>query len=222
MPAAAPPAIQKRPPKRSLDRRQSIVQAATALFAKIGFKDCEMQRVASRLRIAKGTLYLYFTSKEELFSACVDWEMQQMQAALTAATDGVTEPFDRIAKAILAYLTFFDEHPDYVELLIQERAIFRGRKRPRYFEYRDANRGPWREMYVELIRTGRVRGDIPVERILDTIGSLLYGTMFTNYFIGRSISMADQFTAIFEIIMRGILTDNERAVVRSRILQRRQ
>jgi len=138
--------------------------------------------------------------------------MQQMQAALTAATEGVTEPFDRIAKAILAYLTFFDEHPDYVELLIQERAIFRGRKRPRYFEYRDANRGPWREMYVELIRTGRVRNDIPVERILDTIGSLLYGTMFTNYFIGRSVSMADQFTAIFEIVMRGILTEEERTL----------
>jgi hypothetical protein len=148
--------------------------------------------------------------------------MQQMQSAITAATEGVVEPFDRISKAILAYLTFFDEHPDYVELLIQERAIFRGRKRPRYFEYRDANRGPWREMYVDLIRAGRIRNDIPVERILDTLGSLLYGTMFTNYFIGRSVSMADQFTAIFEIIMRGILTDNERAAVQSGIFPHRR
>lgn len=210
MPADSIPALQKRTPKRPLERRQSIVQAAAALFAKIGFNDCEMQRVASRLRIAKGTLYLYFTSKEELFNACVDWEMQQMQAALAAATDGVADPFDRIAKAILAYLTFFDENPDYVELLIQERAIFRGRKRPKYFEYRDANRGPWREMYVDLIRAGRIRNDIPVERIMDTLGSLLYGTMFTNYFIGRSVPMADQFTAIFKIIMQGILSDDER------------
>lgn len=210
MPAATPPVVSKRTPKRPLDRRQSIIQAAAALFAKIGFSDCEMQRVASRLKIAKGTLYLYFTSKEELFSACVDWEMQQMQQALSEATEGITDPFDRIAKAIMAYLVFFDEHPDYVELLIQERAIFRGRKRPRYFEYRDANRGPWREMYVELVRAGRVRKDIPVERIMDTLGSLLYGTMFTNYFIGRSISMADQFTAIFEIVLRGILTEEER------------
>jgi AcrR family transcriptional regulator len=210
MPAASSLAIPKRTPKRPPDRRQSIVQAAAALFAKIGFNDCEMQRVASRLRIAKGTLYLYFTSKEELFSACVDWEMQQMQAALAAATEGVTDPFDRISKAILAYLTFFDENPDYVELLIQERAIFRGRKRPKYFEYRDANRGPWREMYVELIRAGRIRNDIPVERIMDTLGSLLYGTMFTNFFIGRSVPMADQFTAIIEIVLRGIVTDGER------------
>ena len=215
MPAASSDTAPKRTPKRAHDRRQSIVQAAARLFAKIGFKDCEMQRVASRLGIAKGTLYLYFASKEELFNACVDWEMQQMQATLAAATEGVMDPFDRIAKAILAYLTFFDENPDYVELLIQERAIFRGRKRPKYFEYRDANRGPWREMYVELMKAGRIRSDIPVERILDTIGSLLYGTMFTNYFIGRSVSMADQFTALFKIVMQGILSDEERAVEQS-------
>ena len=211
MPSVSPITTRKRPSTKPLDRRQSIVQAAAALFAKTGFSDCEMQRVASRLRIAKGTLYLYFTSKEELFSACVDWEMQQMHTAIAAATEGIADPFDRIAKAILAYLTFFDEHPDYVELLIQERAIFRGRKRPKYFEYRDANRGPWRAMYVDLIKAGRIRYDIPVERILDTLGSLLYGTMFTNYFIGRSVSMADQFTAIFEVVMRGILTEKERA-----------
>lgn len=214
MAAASSIVAQKRPSKRPLDRRQSIVQAAAALFAKIGFNDCEMQRVASRLRIAKGTLYLYFTSKEELFSACVDWEMQQMQEALSVATKGVVDPFERIAKAILAYLTFFDENPDYVELLIQERAIFRGRKRPKYFEYRDANRGPWRKMYIGLIRAGRIRNDIPVERILDTIGSLLYGTMFTNYFIGRTVSMADQFTAILEIVMKGILSDAEQKATR--------
>lgn len=46
--------------------------------------------------------------------------------------------------------------------------------------------------------------------------------MFTNYFIGRSVSMADQFTAIFEIIMKGILTDDKRATVQSGIFPRRR
>jgi AcrR family transcriptional regulator len=209
MPAAVA-APKARPAKHPAGRRQQIIEAAAALFTRLGYSKCDMQRVATKLKIAKGTIYLYFTSKEELFSACVDWEMQQLGMAVNQAVDGVSDPFQRIAKAILAYLNFFDEHPEYVELLIQERAIFRGRKRPAYFNYRDANRGPWREMYSSLARAGRIRSDIPVERILDTIGSLLYGTMFTNYFIGRSISMADQFTAIYETVMRGILTDEER------------
>jgi AcrR family transcriptional regulator len=168
-----------------------------------------MDRVAAKLRIAKGTLYLYFGSKEELFCACVDNGMQRMQAAVRVAADAVTDSLDKIAAAVRAYLEFFDEHPQYVELLIQERAIFRDRKRPSYFEHRDANRGPWREMYRELIRTGRVRDDVPVERILDTLGSLLYGTMFINHFLGRSTSTAEQFRSMLQIIMGGILTDRE-------------
>jgi hypothetical protein len=43
-----------------------------------------------------------------------------------------------------AYLDFFAEQPGFVELLIQERAHFRDRKRPTYFEHRDANVGDGR------------------------------------------------------------------------------
>ena len=122
------------------------------------------------------------------------------------------DPLDKIAAAIRSYLEFFDEHPHYVELLIQERAIFRDRKRPSYFEHRDANRGPWREMYHELIAAGRMRDDLPVERILDTLGSLLYGTMFTNHFLGRSVSTIDQFHSLLQIVMGGVLTEREYAL----------
>jgi AcrR family transcriptional regulator len=194
---------------RRATRRAAIIEAAARLFADLGYDSCEMDRVASKLRIAKGTLYLYFDSKETLFCACVDDGMKRMQAAVGVAAEVEHDSIDKIAAAIQAYLKFFDENPHYVELLIQERAIFRDRKRPSYFEHRDANRGPWREMYHELIRVGRVRNDLPVERILDTLGSLLYGTMFTNHFLGRSVSAADQFHGMLQIIMGGILTDGE-------------
>jgi len=194
---------------RRAARRGAIIQAAAKLFAQLGYDSCEMDRVAAKLRIAKGTLYLYFKGKQELFCECVDDGMRRMQAAVGEAAATHSDPLDKIAAAIGAYLEFFDQHPEYVELLIQERAIFRDRKRPSYFEHRDANRGPWREMYCELVRHGRVRDDVPVERILDTIGSLLYGTMFTNHFLGRASSAADQYASILTIVMRGILTHRE-------------
>jgi AcrR family transcriptional regulator len=166
-----------------------------------------MDRVAARLKIAKGTVYLYFKSKEELFYACVDQAMLELQAAVNAAADKVDDPLEKIPAAIRAYLVFFDERPEYVELLIQERANFRDRQRPTYFKHRDENRGPWRELYRGLIKAGRLRGDMPVERLLDTIGSLLYGTMFTNYFAGRSVSIDDQFDSLIKIIFGGILPE---------------
>jgi hypothetical protein len=136
--------------------------------------------------------------------------MRQMQQAVHAARDQPVDPFERISAAIRAYLKFFDEHPHFVELLIQERAIFRDRKKPTYFEYRDANRGAWRELYTGLQAAGRIRSDLVIEQILDTVGSLLYGAMFTNRFVGRSVSLNQQHRVMLEIMLFGLLTPDER------------
>src|SRR5262245_14880578 len=117
MPTVTTAAPTKAEQRRSA-RREAIIAAAARLFAELGYDSCEMDRVAARLRIAKGTLYLYFDSKEKLFCACVDDGMRQMQTAVRVAAAAQNDPLDKIAAAIRAYLEFFDDHPHYVELLI--------------------------------------------------------------------------------------------------------
>jgi AcrR family transcriptional regulator len=199
------------PTDRRAGRRRAIIECAAKSFAEHGYDACDMDCVAAKVGVAKGTLYLYFAGKQELFLACVDWGMQQMQHSVKAAADEVSDPWEKIARAIRAYLEFFEAHPEYVELLIQERAGFRDRKRPTYFEHRDANRGTWRRLYEELVAAGRIRSDIPVERILDTVGSLVYGIMFTNHFVGRSITLDEQYQSILAIVLRGISGEAETA-----------
>jgi AcrR family transcriptional regulator len=201
---------------RRAQRRQQIVETSARLFAQEGYTGCEMERLAAEAGIAKGTLYLYFPGKQELFFACVDWGMSWMQQTVRAAAESVgeSEPFQRIGLAIREYLAFFEAHPEYVELLIQERAIFKDRKRNTYFEYRAANVGYWKEQWRKLIAAGRIRADLPVERIADTIGSLLYGTMFTNHFVGRTVSLDEQYEALLEIVFRGLLSESERGQFR--------
>jgi AcrR family transcriptional regulator len=196
--------------ERRAQKRRAIIDVAARLFAEAGYDEAEMERVAAAGGIAKGTLYLYFEGKQDLFFACVDEGMRQMQATVLQAAAATEDPFERIARAIRAYLTFFDENPHFVELLIQERAIFKDRKRPTYFEYRESNRGPWRELYTRLAAEGRIRHDMPVERILDNIGSLLYGTMFTNHFAGRSVSLEQQYHDLLDVVLFGILSAEER------------
>ena len=121
----------------------------------------------------------------------------------------VEEPLERMRHGIHAYLTFFAEHPEFVELLIQERAQFKDRKKPTYFEHREANASRWRALYRSLIDQGRIR-DIPVERISNVVSDLLYGTMFTNYFTGPRKSTDAQTQDILDIVFHGILSDSER------------
>ena len=52
-------------------RPREIVEAALEVFSRDGFAGARLDDVADRVGISKGTIYLYFDTKEELFKACV-------------------------------------------------------------------------------------------------------------------------------------------------------
>jgi AcrR family transcriptional regulator len=191
-------------------RREKILDAAAALFAEHGYADTDTQLLADSLGVGKGTLYRYFPSKRGLFLALADAVMRKMGERVDAAVNAATDPLEQIEQGIKAYLAFFAEHPEFVELLIQERAQFKDRKKPTYFEHRERRIGRWREVFRRLIAARRVR-PIPVERITEVFSNLVYGTMFTNYFTGPSKSYEAQTKDILDIVFRGILSDSERA-----------
>jgi len=199
-----------RPPDTDLKecRRAEILDAATTVFAEQGFAVADVQEVADKAGVGKGTVYRYFPSKEELFLAAVDHGMRSLKRAVDAAATVAEAPLERIAQGVRAYLTFFDENPEIVELLIHERAHFRDRKQPTYFVHRDANLGPWRELFRGLIDAGFVR-DQPVEQIIEVISGLVYGTMFTNYFAGRKSNLGSQCESILNVVFHGILIPQE-------------
>lgn len=191
------------------DRRSDeILDVAATLFAERGFAGADTQELADRVGVGKGTLYRYFPSKRDLFLAAADRAMRRLREYL----DGVAtrdDPLDQIAAAIEAFLGFFDEHPEFAELLIQERALFRDRKQPTYIEHREKNLGRWQQLYQSLMEAGRVR-PMPVHRITSVISDLVYGTMFINHVAGRQKALREQADDIVDIVFCGILSDTER------------
>lgn len=192
------------------DRRcEEILDAAVKCFARAGYAGADTQVLADDLGIGKGTLYRYFPSKEKLFLAAVDRVMRRLRASIDERIAGIDEPLERISQAVHAYLEFVADNPDFVEMLVQERANFKDRKKPTYFEHREANIERWRTMYRDMMSEGRLR-KMPVERITDVFGDLMYGTMFTNYFTGQKKSPEQQAEAILDVVFGGILSDSER------------
>jgi AcrR family transcriptional regulator len=194
---------------QSSQRRTAILERAIQLFARDGYAGTDLQELADDLVIGKGTLYRHFQSKQQLFLAAADQVMLKLREHIDARIQTVKDPLDRITRAIHAYLEFFHANPEAVEMLIQERAQFKDRKRPTYFEHREANIEPWRAIYRDLIAAGRIRPLSP-ERLSDVVGDLLYGTMFVNYIAGRQRPPAQVAKDIIDILFHGILSPSER------------
>lgn len=210
------PAGRRKPRGRPRDddlaarRQEEILDAATRLFAANGFARTDVQVVADELGVGKGTVYRYFETKEALFLAAVDRAMHQLREHVHAAVDEQADPLEQVAAAVHAYLAFFDARPECIELLILERAAFKDRKKPTYFEHRDANVGRWLTLFRDLIADGRGR-PAPVEEFTETISDLLYGVIFTNHFAGRREPLEAQARRVLRVLFLGILSDSERS-----------
>ena len=187
-------------------RRTEILRHAIAHFSRSGFSNADLDAIAADVGCAKGTIYRYFENKEDLFHRAVQLVMEELLAATLAAPSD--EPLEQLEHAIRSYLAYFDAHPEYVELLIQERAVFPAREKATYFEHRDANRGRWTPRVEQMMAKGELRR-MPADRVLDVIGDLLYGTIFTNYFAGRRKTLERQVADVTDVLFHGLLTPQE-------------
>ena len=90
-----------------------IIKIATELFAQYGLKKTTMDEIAEKAGIAKGTIYIYFESKEKLFAAIVNKESEEYFQKLESAINVCPSPEDKI-KAFVH--SFFEIIFDYMNL----------------------------------------------------------------------------------------------------------
>lgn len=96
MPASTSPAASTLPrwERRKADRPAELLAAALDLFVEKGYAGTRLDDVAARAKVSKGTLYLYFSNKEDLFKAVVRENVVTLIRATAdrvAAHDGDSE-----------------------------------------------------------------------------------------------------------------------------------
>lgn len=198
-------------------REKEILAAAARVFAETGYRQADVQLVADRLGVGKGTVYRYFPTKKALFFGAVDAGMRALVESIDAAASEMDDPAKYFEQGIRSYLEFFDRNPDLVELLIIERAEFRDREQATYFVYKERDHARRKAFIEKAIARGIIR-DIPPERIMNVVGDCLYGAMFTNHFSTRRIPYERQAADIMDLLLNGVFT-RRRAPQKSRTKQ---
>lgn len=89
--------------RRKEERPSELIAAAMALFVEKGFAATRLDDIAARAGVSKGTLYLYFSSKEELFKAVVRSgivsALEEAEARLATHTGSSGDFLDFVAHA---------------------------------------------------------------------------------------------------------------------------
>ena len=70
--------------RKSGDKRQEIMGAAASLFANRRYHELTLDKVAKKAKVGKGTIYLYFKDKDDLFRQTAKWGFEQFCESLAA------------------------------------------------------------------------------------------------------------------------------------------
>lgn len=88
--------------RRSEDRPREICAAALEVFAEKGFAAAKLDEIARRAGVSKGTLYLYFADKQELFRAVVRSAIAPNIEAITSAISALDAQFPEVVNMFLS------------------------------------------------------------------------------------------------------------------------
>jgi AcrR family transcriptional regulator len=101
-------------------RTAEILEAAKRVFAKKGFHDATVDDVANAAGVAKGTVYLYYRSKQEVYLAALKFGIGQMYAALVEEVNKAATTEEKLKALIVAKLAYFDENRDFFKIFYSE------------------------------------------------------------------------------------------------------
>ena len=139
-------------PEAKTERRAAIVRAAEALSSQD--VACSMDSLARKCGLAKGTLYLYFPSKEALYLGILSDGLETVSKRYQATNDTRQDVAARLRRAIEVSIQFYDERRDLLRLIATEE--------PRLAEARNRLIQTWRErgfiFFTTLIEEGMSTG----------------------------------------------------------------
>lgn len=153
--AERPPAAAAPLTARGARTRAALVKAARTLFERQGYLDTSVADIARRARVAHGTFYTYFSSKEAIFGEVTDVLQQQLIDVAVAEPDLApgAPPSARIERSNRAYLRGYQQHARMLGVLEQV-ATFD----TRLAAIRRANRRYWVHRNTTSIRRWQERG----------------------------------------------------------------
>ena len=118
--------------------KDAILDATDRLLAVFGYRKMTVEDIAAEAGIGKGTIYLHFSSKEEVVLSHIDRIVDRLKERLREIADSDTPAADRLRQMLLTRVLFrFDSIQHYTQSLNDLLAALRPgllRRRAQYFE----------------------------------------------------------------------------------------
>lgn len=187
--------------------RESILDATDMLLARYGYKKMTIDDIANEVGIGKGSVYLHFSSKEEIALSHVDRIIERLNAKLQSIADQNISFEKKLQKMLVVRVTFrFDSVQHYTQSINDLLSSLREKLLDRRKNYHEKEA----KIFASVIRTGQKNGDFisgnpnPIANsFLLATNSLLPFNLSTNE-LGKRADIEKSTLRLAKLLLRGI------------------
>jgi len=188
-----------------LNKKEIILSAGVKVFSKKGFHKASMDDIAKLANVSKGSLYLYFKSKEALFLEIVEQGFKELIESIEKVYLVDASPILKLKQAMLVFYRFLNEREQFFTMMMFDAP----RLKKRHVEISLKDRIDKLTFYfVEIIKQGIKAGEIKALSpfLLNAfIGGVVRGVFFHRIIDKVNFGEKDYFDQLFEIIETGIV-----------------
>ncbi len=206
--------IIERKEREKEQRRNDILDAAEKVFFKLGFENATMDDVAEMAELSKGTIYLYYSSKEDLYYAISIRALKVLRQSFELNVPADAPVLDKIIAIGKSFIQFSRENADYFKTLVYFSSLPDCHEvHERYAKLCEEQADPMSffiKVLQEGIDEGKLRPDIPAMQLAhilwtQTTGILNLAATKNIHFDLKDCSEDDIINNHIEIIKNGIL-----------------
>lgn len=100
--------------------KEAIFKSGVKIFSNKGYTAATMDDIATDAGVAKGTLYYYFKSKEEIFNFIISKGMQLIESQLHDAISTQSNPISRLTRAWEFQVNLICDNKDFFKVLLSQ------------------------------------------------------------------------------------------------------
>ena len=109
--------VPRRSDRRRARTRAALLEAGRALYALRGLDAVSVDEIVAAADVAKGSFYNHFRDKDGFAREIAAGVRRQAERAVEAANAGVTDPDQRVARALCVFIRFAIDHRDSAQVL---------------------------------------------------------------------------------------------------------
>ena len=195
-------------------RREEIVLAAEKIFFSKGFDLSTMDDIAEEAELSKGTLYLYFKSKEDLHMAVARKSIRLLMAVTLQATEGGGTALEKLGRMGRACIAFSRTDPDRMKAIITleemvPQTLNVSSSDVQELVYKESTVETVIQMVEQGVKEKLIRADIPTLLIAHTLWMTVlsvvrFVTMKTGLLEALELSQDKILESHFELVLNGI------------------